>query len=151
MRRNHFYYLVRATHIYCCSSRTSCSWRITQSTQRHCQRLQQYNGTDNSRNKYKPNVPSNIEPPKKITQIQKTIEPKNGKESGTKYTQKQSIQERHGDKKYLQKQYKGGLKMKVYKTYVLLYTININVTQMMVGKQWVKSSSMCRWAVEVCT
>jgi len=27
--------LARATHIYFCSSRTSCSWWITQSTQRH--------------------------------------------------------------------------------------------------------------------
>jgi len=31
------------------------------------------------------------------------------------------------------------------------YTRYINVTQMMVGRQWAKSWGMYRWAVEACT
>ena len=43
-------------------------------------------------------------------QTQKNIKPNNGKESGTKFTWKQSAQDKHDDKKkYLQKQHiKGG-------------------------------------------
>jgi len=40
--------------------------------------------------------------------IQKTIEPNNGKESDTKVSLKQSMQKKHGDKKYLQKQSRKG-------------------------------------------
>jgi len=43
---------------------------------------------------------------KEKKQIQKTIKPNNWKESGTKFTQKQRAQNKHGDKKHLQKQHK---------------------------------------------
>jgi len=40
--------LVRATHIYCCSSRTSRSWWITHSTQRHRRGCNNYRRSDTS-------------------------------------------------------------------------------------------------------